>query len=115
MYKKYHYSGPVYHLGNKISIKSNIYTMAKSMKQAYNNFLYKVANGDITSHYDIVDTYIKEVSQPKTNDKSIDMTHKNKTCETCGYELNPLGECPICDYNEYDLLDAFVHLRDIDD
>jgi hypothetical protein len=101
-FKRYSYTGPQYHMGQKIAIKSNLYTMAKSFKQARNNFLFNIAGGDYTNHYDIVDDFIKEVPEKEVINEPI---IKRERCENCGYELNDMGECPVCDYGEYDLLD----------
>lgn len=97
-YDKYHYSGPQYYFGNKIAASSNLYTMARSFSEARKNFIYKIANGDITTRYDIVDDFITLVKpeSPKV---------KRDKCDRCGYELNDMGDCPVCDYGEYDLLD----------
>lgn len=100
-YKRYEYKGPIYYYGNKIASKSNLYTMAKTWKQARNNILYKAADGDITTRYDIVDELVVESTPTIDN---IETKHIDR-CERCGYELNRLGECPVCDYGEYDLLD----------
>lgn len=101
-YKTYSYTGPQYYNGHKIAAKSNLFTRAKSFKQAENNFLFKIANGDIISRYDIVNDFIKELTPNEKINKPINV---KEHCEICGYELNDVGDCPICDYNEYDLLD----------
>lgn len=101
-FKRYSYTGPQYYYGNKIASKSNLYTMARSWKEARNNFLFNIANGDITTRYDLVDDFIKEVPPKQVINEPL---IKRERCENCGYELNDIGECPVCDYGEYDLLD----------
>ena len=102
--KRYEYKGPIYYCGNKIAEKSNLYTMAKSWKQARNFFLYKVADGDYITRYDIVDHFIKE-SPINVSDKDVDEIKPVNKCDNCGYQLNDIGDCPVCDYGEYDLID----------
>ena len=97
-YNRYHYSGPIYYYGNKVAKNSNLYTTAKSFSGAKRNFIYKIASGDIITRYDIVDDYIRCVPAEKPTD-----IHR---CEFCGGKLNPMNECPVCDYGEYDLLDT---------
>ena len=113
-YKRYSYTGPQYYYGNKIADKSNLYTMAKSWEQARNNFLYKIANGDLTTKYDLVDSYVKEVTKPVSDDIIEPIIERSK-CDQCGYELNDMGECPVCDYGEYDLLEALHDLDALND
>ena len=102
-YKRYEYRGPVYYYGNKIANSSNVYTMAKTFKQARNNIIYKIADGDYTTRYDIVDHLIREVDE--TPELKVIDNREVKKCDICGYELNAVGDCPICDYDEYDLID----------
>lgn len=101
-FKRYEYKGPIYYYGNKIASKSDFYTMAKTWKQARNNILFKAANGDLITRYDIVDDLVVQSSENDNFDIADEIIH---TCETCGYQLNDAGECPVCDYGEYDLLD----------
>lgn len=105
---KYSYTGPIYHLGNKIAEKSRMFTMAKSVKQAINNFRYKAANGDIVGHYDIVDDFVKEVEVPEIV-STVEEKPEIIKCDNCGTELNPMGDCPVCDYGEDDLLES-IHI-----
>lgn len=37
--------------------------------------------------------------------KEISKDTKPQKCTHCGTELNELGDCPVCDYFEYDLVD----------
>ena len=106
---KYSYTGPIYHLGNKIAEKSKLYTMAKSWKQAKNNFLYKIANGDIVGHYDLVDEFVKEVPKATLDTPAVEEKPEIVKCEICGTQLNPMGDCPVCDYGEDDLLES-IHV-----
>lgn len=98
-YKRWSYKGPVYYYGNKIAEKSSYYTMAKNRDAARRNFIYKIANGDKAYYYDIVDSYVELVPVNTRHEED-----KIETCEICSTQLNPLGECPVCDYGEYDLL-----------
>ena len=101
----YYYDGPIYYDGRKIASKSDIYTTAKSSNLAIRNILYKAANGDKELyHYDIVDDMVKEIpkeDRPKVRPK----------CQTCGYTLNDIGDCPVCDYGEDDLLESLTSLE----
>lgn len=106
---KYSYTGPIYHLGNKIAEKSRMFTMAKSFAQAVNNFRYKAANGDIVGHYNIVDEFIKEVPKATLDTPAIEEKPEIVKCDNCGTQLNPMGKCPVCDYGEDDLLES-VHI-----
>ena len=98
----YHYDGPTYYAGHKISDKEDIYTKAVSAKQARNNILYRLAGGDRFEllKYDIVPENITLI-KPEENQKPIEREH----CPYCHYELNDMGDCPVCDYGEDDLLD----------
>ena len=94
-YDEYHYNGPQYYQGNKIADSSNLRTMARGFGEARRNFIYRIAKGD---RYDIVDDFITLV-------KPEPLKVKRDKCDRCGYELNDMGDCPVCDYGEYDLLD----------
>lgn len=101
----YFYDGPIYYRGNKISDKSSIYTSAPTINIASRNILFRVANGaDDFYNYDIVDDRVKLV---KSSEQSKTVS-KREICSHCGYELNDMGECPVCDYGEYDLLDEGI-------
>lgn len=101
----YYYDGPIYYDGRKISEKSDIYTTAKSVNLAIRNILYKAARGDKELyHYDIADDRVREV--PKNETPKI-----RPKCQTCGYELNDIGDCPVCDYGEDDLLESLSSLE----
>jgi hypothetical protein len=103
--KLYYYDGPVYYRGHKITDVSDIYTTAKSLNVAIRNVLYKASKGDKELyHYDIVDDMVKEVSKK-------DIPKVNPKCPTCGYELNDIGDCPVCDYGEDDLLESLSDLE----
>ena len=108
-FMRYSYTGPIYHLGNKIAEKSRMFTMAKSFAQAVNNFRYKAANGDIVGHYDIVDEFIKEIPKATLDTPAIEEKPEIVKCDNCGTQLNPMGECPVCDYGEDDLLES-IHI-----
>ena len=32
-------------------------------------------------------------------------------CQRCGYEINDIGDCPVCDYGEDDLLESLSDLE----
>lgn len=104
--KLYYYDGPIYYRGHKITDVSDIYTTAKSLNVAIRNVLYKATKGDREElyHYEIVDDMVKEVSKK-------DIPKVNPKCPTCGYELNDIGDCPVCDYGEYDLLESLSDLE----
>lgn len=103
--KLYYYDGPVYYRGHKIIDVSDIYTTAKSLNIAIRNTLFKAAKGDKELyHYDIVDDMVREV--PKNETPKV-----RPKCQTCGYELNDIGDCPVCDYGEDDLLESLTSLE----
>lgn len=110
-YETYHYAGPVYYAGHKIAEKSNEYTSAPSINIAIRNILYKVAKGapDLYN-YDIVDELVKPVPVMSPKER-FNPTKKNGKCMVCGYHLNDAGECPVCDYGEYDLLESITSLE----
>lgn len=102
----YYYNGPIYYDGRKIASKSNIYTSAPSLSIATRNILYKAANGDKELyHYDIVDEQIELILVAQRATKS------NEKCYRCGYTLNDMGDCPVCDYGEDDLLESLSDLE----
>lgn len=109
IFQKYHYSGPIYYNGRKQTSDSVIYTRARSLDEARNNIIYRLANGDkrYIPFYDLDDSKLKIVKRDATEVhpselKPIKLVHY---CDICGYELNDQGECPVCDFGEYDLLD----------
>lgn len=99
-YKRFKYKGPTYYNGNKISIDTEMFTMARTFQEAYRNFLFKVANGDYISRYDIVPDHIIEVNKPKKIEHSEPIN--TECCTFCGAQLNEMGKCPVCDYGEED-------------
>lgn len=104
--KTYYYNGPIYYRGHKITDESDIYTTAKALNVAIRNVLFKASKGDNDNlyHYEIVDDMVKEISKEETP-KPI------YKCQTCGYTLNELGDCPVCDYGEDDLLESLSDLE----
>ena len=102
----YYYNGPIYYRGHKIAEKSDIYTTAKSLNVAIRNVLYKASQGDRDNlyQYDIVDQLVKEI--PKEETPQI-----RPKCQMCGYEINDIGDCPVCDYGEDDLLESLSDLE----
>ena len=104
--KTYYYDGPIYYGGHQIASKSNIYTTAKSLNVAIRNILFKATKGDKENlyQYDIVDNMVREISKEEA-------PKVRPICKTCGYELNDIGDCPVCDYGEYDLLESLSDLE----
>ena len=106
--RTYHYDGPIYYDGREIVSKADIGTTAPTYRVALRNILYKAAKGDKELyHYDIVDELVKETGvdtrlEPKTD---------REKCYRCGYELNDMGDCPVCDYGEDDLLESLSDLE----
>lgn len=94
-FKKWKYDGPIYYYGNKITVKSELYTMAKTYIQARNNILHKIADGDYISRYDIVDDHLKEIKNRK--DFSI-QAKIPQYCPICKGILSDSGKCD-CGYN----------------
>ena len=108
-YKTYMYEGPVYWMGHKIAESSSLVTKATSHNAAVRNILYQAANGDSDlRHYDIVDHLVVEVPEEK---KHTVISKKRDKCQVCGYELNDIGDCPVCDYGEDDLLESLSDLE----
>ncbi len=104
-YNTYYYDGPVYYEGSKIADKSDIYTTAKSLNIAIRNVLVKASCGaDDLYNYDIVDEMVKQIPKEQT-------PKVNPKCKICGYELNDIGDCPVCDYGEEDLLESLSSLE----
>ena len=110
---QYSYSGPVFRFGNywdDIPKKDKLHTEAKSLKQAINNLTYKAKlyfGLAIDSNLTLYEPYVKE--EPFTTSeynqiRKLPEIKKRPRCEYCGYELNDIGDCPVCDYGEYDLL-----------
>jgi hypothetical protein len=105
----YCYNGPIYYDGREITSHSNICTTAPSFNVALRNILYKAASGDKELyHYDIVDELVKEVRKDTEIKQSVTPREK---CYRCGYELNDMGDCPVCDYGEDDLLESLSDLE----
>ena len=104
--KIYYYDGPIYYRGTKITDTSDIYTTAKSLNVAIRNILYKATKGDKANLYlyDIVDNKVREIPKEET-------PNVRPKCQTCGYELNDIGDCPVCDYGEDDLLESLSDLE----
>ena len=106
--RTYHYDGPIYYDGREIVSKADIGTTAPTYRVALRNILYKAAKGDKELyHYDIVDELVQETGvdtrlEPKTD---------REKCYRCGYELNDMGDCPVCDYGEDDLLESLSDLE----
>ena len=111
-YSRYHYDGPIYYNGHKISASSNLFTMARSYAEARRNLIFKVANGDIVSRYDLDDSLIIRVDDEKL--LSYDSV-EDDYCEKCGIKLTHSKECPVCDFQEYDLIEAFSELNKVED
>lgn len=115
--ERYCYKGPVYYYGNNIGNRT-LYTMAPSITKAKNNILFKLGdcNPIEAYRYDICDRNLFVCPERNPDDEYVTPeTHHRERCEQCGYELNDMGECPVCDYGEYDLLEAIHQLQAIDE
>jgi hypothetical protein len=109
-YMKYHYTGPHYFNGIKMAEYNDLYTQARSFKEARKNFLYKVANGDIISRYDIVDRYITLVDDDNVQVPEREIYY----CEYCGTQLSDAGYCPRCvETGEEDIMEITKQLNEI--
>ena len=101
--KTYYYIGPVYRFGKIIdNIDDPIYTTAVSKAKAVNNFKSKLKKKNKlaqTAAISIDERNVMEVNSER--DWGVD----ENRCSICGTKLNPLGECPVCDFGELDLLD----------
>lgn len=110
---RYSYKGPVFRFGQVWDfIEEPIYTEAKTKRQAINNLTFKVKmmlglerDSNLTLHT----PYVKE--EPFTTKeyhnimKKLSKETPKQKCQYCGTELNSLGDCPVCDYGEEDLLE----------
>ena len=107
--KTFVYEGPIYYRGHKIADKSSLYTTAPTHNVAVRNILFQSANGDKELYnYDIVDNLVKEITATNTNKSN---KVERERCHKCGYELNDIGDCPVCDYGEDDLLESISDLE----
>lgn len=110
---RYSYTGPVFRFGQVWDfIEESIYTEAKTRRQAVNNLTFKAKmmmglerDSNLTLHT----PYVKE--EPVTTKeyhnimKQLSNEELKQKCQYCGTELNSLGDCPVCDYGEEDLLE----------
>jgi len=110
---KYSYTGPVFRFGQVWDfIEEPIYTEAKTKRHAVNNLTFKAKmmmglerDSNLTLHT----PYVKE--EPVTTKeyhnimKQLSNEEPKQKCQYCGTELNSLGDCPVCDYGEEDLLE----------
>lgn len=110
---RYSYAGPVFRFGQVWDfIEEPIYTEAKTKRQAVNNLRFKAKmmmglerDSNLTLHT----PYVKE--EPFTTKeyhnimKQLSNEEPKQKCPYCRTELNSLGDCPICDYGEEDLLE----------
>lgn len=110
---RYSYTGPVFRFGQVWDfIEEPIYTEAKTKRQAVNNLTFKAKmmmglerDSNLTLHT----PYVKE--EPFTTKeyhnimKQLSNEEPKQKCQHCGTELNSLGDCPVCDYGEEDLLE----------
>lgn len=104
-YRTYHYTGPHYYNGIKMSEYNNLYTSARSFKEARNNFIYRFAAGDIPSRYDIVDSCIEIIVK--------ETPREYKYCNNCGNRLSDGGYCPLCDDGDESILETMKRLNEI--
>lgn len=110
---KYSYKGPVFRFGQVWDfIEEPIYTEAKTKRQAINNLTFKVKmmlGLERDSNLTLYSPYVKE--EPFTTNeyhnimKQLSKETIKQKCQHCGTELNSLGDCPVCDYGEEDLLE----------
>lgn len=112
MKNKYHYNGPIYHNGINLGTK-DMYTWASSPAQAYNNFRYKIANGDIIAGYDLVEPEIKIVNKIDSTNYEPEEVEEVSYCDNCGTRLNDAGECPVCDLNDEEVM--WDRMNELDD
>lgn len=110
---RYSYKGPVFRFGQVWDfIEEPIYTEARTKRQAVNNLTFKAKmmmglerDSNLTLHT----PYVKE--EPFTTKeyhnimKQISKETPKQKCQHCGTELNSLGDCPVCDYGEEDMLE----------
>ena len=105
----YYYDGPVYYRRRKIAERSNYYTSAPTKNVAARNILFQAANGaEDLYNYDIVDELVRLVKPDKS---AYALKPNREKCHRCGYELNDIGGCPVCDYGEDDLLESLSDLE----
>ena len=105
MKKRYRYTGPIYHNGRRIQDNSNIFTTAVSEAQARNYFIHKLGG----PAYDIVSTYITCDQDDKEDLPKVEPYVRGK-CDKCGYQLDDMGECPICDMAKHYISDPLKDL-----
>lgn len=102
----YRYEGPVYRFQDSVYRKRVVEeTQAVSLPQAISRLKYKIKIklGFSKNAYIAIDNdKVKKISTHydyRPEDRRINY------CPDCGYQLNDIGDCPVCDYGEYDLLD----------
>lgn len=110
---RYSYTGPIFRFGQVWDfIDEPVYTEAKTKRQAVNNLTFqaKMLYGlDRDCNLTIYTPYVKE--EPFTTKeyhnimKQISKETPKQKCQNCGTELNSLGDCPVCDYGEEDMLE----------
>lgn len=110
---RYSYTGPVFRFGQVWDfIDEPIYTEAKTKRQAVNNLTFqaKMLYGlDSYCNLTIYTPYVKQedltTKEYHNIMKQLSNEEPKQKCQNCGTELNSLGDCPVCDYGEDDLLE----------
>lgn len=110
---RYSYKGPVFRFGQVWDfIEEPIYTEARTKRQAVNNLTFKakmIMGLERDSNLTLHTPYVKE--EPFTTKeyhsimKQLSNDEPKQKCQHCGTELNSLGDCPVCDYGEEDMLE----------
>lgn len=101
--KRYYYKGPVYEFGVKIKdIKDPIVTDASTEGRAISNIKFAIKKSLGLRVNDVIEINKDRLFYDEIMDE--DNSVNVKYCDNCGTQLNPLDECPVCDYGENDLL-----------
>lgn len=104
MLKTYSYQGPVFRFAQVVFVLTKpIVTQAISKSKAINNIKYKLKQQLKLTKNSIIDIDEYKV-QELLEENEIEWCTA-LFCNKCGYQLNPLGQCPVCDYEEYDLVE----------
>ena len=110
MSKRFTFFGPVFRFGKyygSIPEKDALVTEAETIGAATRNLDYKIKQYfDLPKDFKI--QYDKSsiiVDEKYVSDDATDI-ELPPVCNYCGYRLNDAGDCPVCDYQEYDLLEG---------
>ena len=110
MSKRFTFFGPVFRFGKyygSIPEKDALVTEADTIGAATRNIDYKIKQyfdlpRDFKIQYDRSSIIVDEKYVPDDTP----VIENPPECPHCGYRLNDAGDCPVCDYAEYDLLDS---------